>query len=1201
MRIKRLEIFGFKSFMEKTVIAFPHGITAIVGPNGCGKSNVLDALKWVMGEQSAKQLRGKAMEDVIFSGAAGKPPLNMAEVSLTLSNDAGELPEEFREYTEIMISRRLHRSGESAYWMNRQPCRLKDIQQLLLGSGAGSRSYAFIQQGNIGAITEASPEERRSYIEEAAGATRYKARRIETEHKLDETHQNLIRLNDILSEIQKQLSSLERQAKKAEKYFKYQKKARKLEILLNLSAIDNLDQQIRDVHHRLAGLKDHGAVQSVQLSSADAAIESLKLEMIQKQGEISRLTALQFDTQRQIDRTVQDREHTQREQNRLKTECQKLQGDHETLAARRLKINQDIASVESQEALLREQTASIQSAIATEQNAENECRARVQWLTQTLEENRKKLLNFSSQEARYQQIFRSASETRQQIRRRIKQIDEESLQISRTVSTLENTMEEATRSLQHLSLEIDANIRLEESIREEIRLAAQEQAIKIQSTRTIESERHRIASRYAALKKMADNFEWYRDGVRAVMKPYRNSLNAQNPSGISHEESIIGLVADMVSSKPGYETALEAGLEDCLQYVLVDRVETATRAIDYLQRQKAGRCTFLPVSEFPSKSSPAPTSNSGNLLIHHVDINPEYEFIIQSLIGQTQVADTLDDALSSRQSLLPDGRVVTRNGDVVGINNVISGGTGDGTQRIMAQKTELGQLKTRLNELDVEIEKARSQQAECDIRIRNAENRLQQAISHSRQIRERHTSAEKTVFQTEEKLKNARRHADIVQLEQEKLDGEETDSAAEITRYGGLLNTIQTDIASIQLDLTRVSAEIRESSDRLEQQQQAVVGLKLRLTTAGVQLENAVDTLRRIRQFQTESAERFLQIDADIESRKQAIQDCQILEDASEKQLVGLNHKKQGVKSNLEISEQVYSQLVVRIQEHDRQIQDIQEERNTILKQIQSQEMVLAELNIGREHRIHTIENHYQGSLAQFRKEMAAEMTHPQPPASVMESDLAECRARLLKLQDVNLGAIQAFDALKIRHDFMASQRQDLIQSIADLEAVIRKINRITQEKLIETYTAINEKLQEIFPRLFDGGSAGLILTDPDKPLETGIEFMIQPPGKKLTRISLLSGGEKALSGIAFIFSIFLIKPASFCLMDEIDAPLDEENIFRFNQLLKMIGETSQIIMITHNRRSMEFADVLLGVTAEKKGNFKNCHCQSGTVHTKTG
>ncbi|MGD9973522.1 MAG: chromosome segregation protein SMC [Desulfatirhabdiaceae bacterium] len=1186
MRIKRLEIFGFKSFMEKTVISFPPGVSAIVGPNGCGKSNVLDALKWVMGEQSAKQLRGKAMEDIIFSGAAGKSALNMAEVSLTLTNDNSELLEEFRDYTEIMITRRLHRSGESAYWMNRQPCRLKDIHQLLLGSGAGSRSYAFIQQGNIGAITEAGPEERRSYIEEAAGATRYKARRVETERKLEETNQNLIRLNDILSEIQKQLVSLERQAKKAEKYFKYQKKARKLEILLNLSLIDDLDVQIRDASHRLTHLKEKDVLQAGQISTVDAALESLKLEMSRKQEEISRLTALQFDIQRRIDRTGHDLDHIKNELKRLKTELQKLSADQETLAAKRLKINQDIASVEAQEARLRQQTQSIQREIESDQQAENACRSTIQALTQQLEENRKKLLNISAQEARYQQIFRSASETRQQIRRRIKQIDEEALQSSRAVSVLEKALEEATRSRQHLAGEIDDGIRLEASIRDEIKLASREQATQIQSTRAIELDRQQIASRHAALKKMADNFELYRDGVRAIMKPYRNSLKTSG-MGTSDENAIIGLVADMVTSQPGYEAALEACLEDCLQYVLVDRVETAARAIDYLHRQKAGRCSFLPVSEFPAQPAPMPDSSTPELLIHHVDMIPEYEFIIRSFMEQTRVVDTLEEALSCQKTLLPEERVVTRNGDIVGLNRVISGGTGDSSQRIMAHKSELNQLKTRLNDLDGEILSARNKLAECDTRIRQAENRLQQAISHLRHIQERHTSAEKAVFQAEEKLKHARRHSDIVQLEQEKLSGEEIDSSEEIARYGGLLETIQTDIESIKKNIARVSEEIQENTSILEKRRQAVVTLRLSMTTASVQLENAVDTLRRIRQFQTESADRLQQIDADIESRKQAIQGFQIQQDAAEKQLIGLNHQKQDVKSNLEISEKTSSQLDLRLQEHDKQVQDMQKERSAILKEIQSQEMALAELNIGREHRIHHIENHYQGSLSGFRREMAGEMTDPLPPTAVMETGLAECRARLLKLQDVNLGAIQAYDELKTRHDFMDAQRQDLIRAIDDLKAVIRKINRITQEKLIETFNAINEKLQEIFPRLFEGGSACLILTDPDKPLETGIEFMIQPPGKKLTRISLLSGGEKALSGIAFIFSIFLIKPASFCLMDEIDAPLDEANIFRFNQLLKIIGETSQIIMITHNRRSMEFADVLLGVTAEKKGISK--------------
>ena len=1187
MKIRKLDIFGFKSFLDKASIAFPPGISAIVGPNGCGKSNVIDALRWVMGEQSVKQLRGKTMEDIIFAGANGKPPLNMAEVTITLANDNGHAPEEFRDYSEISVTRRLFRSGESAYLINRQPCRLKDIYNLFIGSGVGTRTFAVIQQGNIGAIIDAGPEERRLFIEEAAGVTRYKFRKNEALRKVKATEQNLLRINDIIAEVNRQMAGLRRQAKKAERYKSYQQRASAIDTYLLLHYYDDYHRQIQDTDALLHDLKDTDISHVTQLKQIDAAVEEVKLKRWQKNQVIANQKSEKFETQRKIDRTEADRNHLKEEIARLDAEGHELTNAQLELKTKTATIGSEVAQVQSQNSALGEDISRIKALIEAQRAGSQELQDKLNRLNQDLESHKKDLMNLVAEEARYKNIYQNASNDRENLKRRLKRIDEEVVLASRKVSSAEK---EKTASQQKLD-RIRQDVRILESQIDEIKTKLSSQTAglgaQVKQTQTLELERNKARSQLGALKKMAANYEWYRDGVKAIMRA-RQPADDSGAGGPSPLKGIIGLLADVIEPDQGYETAVEAVLGEALQYILVEDQHAGAQAIAYLQNSSAGRSGLLPVS------ATKPLAGTGRApidpqyrLLNHISVRPEYKPVAEALLGHVAIVPTMTEAL---ERFNQNGRVqtiVTQTGDVVSHQGVMTGGSQDQLAGILAKKQELKSLEAQSAQLDQQLATAQKRQQEMEESLRQTETELQQCISRKGSANEEAIEAEKALYRFSEDLKNARRHLEIIELEQEQLMGEESDLDEELAKYNQALAKIAAEVEQAQARNAETSQQMGRISSQLEHHNQKVVDFKLQLTAMHAKLENGTATLARLREFERDSNMRLEQLQKEIlqkQGKRAAAQ--QKIAEADD----SLHHLYDGLKrleAELADNESEYSAIDAALQENDERSAAIQTEREKTMEKIRLVELDLSEKRIKQENLAGKVQERYHTSIAGLRMQQSQRSDQLQMSIAEMEKELQRFQTKLSAIGDVNLGAIKEYEELKERFDFLSIQRDDLVKAIEDLHKVIRKINRITQERFMTTYEQVNEKLKEVFPKLFEGGSARLELTDPLKPLETGVEYMVHPPGKKLTRMSLLSGGEKALSAIAFIFAIFLIRPASFCLLDEIDAPLDEANVIRFNNLMQIIGSKSQIIMITHNKRSMEFAETLFGVTMEHKGISK--------------
>jgi chromosome segregation protein len=1196
MKLKKLEITGFKSFYEKSTIVFPPGISAVVGPNGCGKSNVLDAIRWVMGEQSLKQLRGKSKDDIIFSGTNGKPPLNMAEVSLTLANDNGNAPEELKDFTEINLTRRLYRSGETAYFLNRQPCRLKDIHNVFLGSGLGAKSFAVIQQGNIGAITEATPEERRYFIEEAAGTTRYKNRKLEALRKVELTNQNLYRVNDILAEIKRQMASLKRQARKAEIYNNYQTRIKILDVQLGNHYYDDFTRQIDKTDSLLKQLKDADIGHSSELKKLDAAIEEIKLRRWQKSQEIAEQKSQKFDTQRGIDRSENDLAHLRDEIERLNREAAELEGAREDLVHKNEAMLSEIRQVGQEIERLNLEMESARQALSQQRLSNEQITEKFSLLNQELEAAKAHLMDLTSREIQYKNIYQNAASNREGLQRRLKRADEEEVLAQKQITENQQTegrirgrFDALNQQIAKLNSEIDiSRKRLDEN--------AAALAKQVKAAQTLELERNTVKSQYSALKKMEDNFEWYRDGVKTIMKARRSHPEdkSSQPPPFSQQAAtnVLELMADVIEADPAYETAIEAVLGESLQYIVVKDQQTGLQAIDYLQTNNAGRSGFIPLSALkPISGVAGGAPDPARLLLNQISVKAGFEEAAGALLGDVVLTDSLQEALELFNRNGKFQRIVTKNGDVISHQGVLVGGSKDKLSGILAKKHEIKQLKNREEELARQLETARLVQRESEIEVQKLETTLQKQIEQKNRFIEDKTDTEKELYKVGEDLKNARRHLEIVQLEQEQLLGEASDIDDEMSRYNTALSKISDEIHSAQAAVAGLSQEISDVSGQMEKFNQTVMDLKLNLTALNAKLDNSNNSLRRLKEFHEDGLKRLEQLSQEINQKRQKAEAARLKISGSEEKLSQMYGAIKKIEETIELNEADYQQIDNRLRDSDSQINEIRSKREETLEKFRLLELELSQLQLKRDNAVNRLEERYQTSFAALQSDLqqdkaALEMIAGMSVAE-MEADLSRSRERISKIIDVNLGAIKEFEQLKDRSEFLEAQRDDLLQAIEDLHKVIRKINRITQQKFIETFNAVNEKLAEVFPRLFEGGEAKLVMVEPDKPLESGVELMIHPPGKKLTRLSLLSGGEKALSAIAFIFSIFLIKPASFCLLDEIDAPLDDANVFRFNDLLQIIGENSQIIVITHNKRTMEFADTLFGITMENKGISK--------------
>lgn len=1184
MKIKKVSIFGFKSFMEKMDIVFPEGISGVVGPNGCGKSNVVDAIRWGMGEQSPKQLRGRKMEDVIFNGAGSHRPLGMAEVSILFENGDGTFPGAFSNDSELMVTRRLYRSGESEYLINNVACRLKDIQEIFMDTGLGNRAYSIIGQGQIGSIIEQRPEETRVMLEEAAGITKYRKKVEISQRKIELTEANLQRVEDILGEIRSQERSLKRQAAKARRYKALSEEIRDLEIELYSNIYAQLKAELGKKTDSTEALVREEIDKSTQMAQVRALIEEMNLELDEKDAGLSvyrqdhlRLSDRVRKKEAEVESLSSEMRMIQEMKGRLMAEQESLtlrlrdlrekradlENDREDIRARSSELEREIA--------VREERAAIRKR-ALEEIREDHEKARTEL---SAGENREVGLNHES--GYLNRLLQQISDSRSRLEKELSEIRARSENIVRA-SERKGRVREATA--ERLAL-IESNMEGEGTALEELRTLKARVESELKS---VESELNMCQSRLASLETLTENFEGYQAGVRAIMKA-RDFPPLQ-------EGRVLGILADAIQVDSAYERAVEAVLADRLQYVLVASRGDAKDAVAYLRERQKGRGSFAPVAHV--RGTAAGLGEHGlsfPRLIDHVLFAPEYRPLMETLLGDTAVAPDLDTALSNWEQVRviseknPCGICfVTMDGDMVDERGIITGGkAAHGSRGLLIRKREMSDLRENVGRLTAGRDDLQAKLEEIIVRIEQKEGIVKGLTEDRWSCQEEINELDKILFRFGQELDQLEKMSAKISDDLNRKEIERNKHEKDLVRLADALAARKTQRQKEEAYFQEKERELREAREEYEQCREDVTRLKAERRISEEAERSALREMALMDGYVEDALERLAKIEEDLVSGEERREDCQSKKEMLEEKLRDLRERLRKAEADMNRADMERREFQSQIRDRERKEEDLQREVDALKEQINRARMESSEIQFKMNHLVESVRNKFNLHLSEiYRSHVREDFSRAEA-----EEALEKKRRSREQIGEVNLMAIKELEALNERHAFTVKQREDLVTSIESLRTAIRKINRTSLEKFRQTFQDVDAKLKEIFPILFNGGTAGLKLTDESRPLESGVLVEVQPPGKKLSHMGLLSGGEKALVAMALIFAIYMIKPSPFCLLDEVDAPLDEANIDRFNSLLKKIRQTSQIIMVTHSRKTMEITDRLYGITMQDQGVSK--------------
>ena len=1224
MRIKRLEICGFKSFVDRTILTFPDPITAVVGPNGCGKSNIVDAIRWVMGEQSAKHLRGRAMDDVIFAGSDARGPAGLAEVSLTFdarampgTAEAGGVAWGAAGPEEVVVTRRLYRGGESEYLLGGVPCRLRDIVEFFLGTGVGSKAYAIIEQGRIGFIVSSRPEDRRTLIDEAAGITKYKAKKKLAERRMESTRQHLLRVSDIIGEIDTRLRSLRLQAQKAERYKRYKGELKDLELWSSAQRYLGFLAEEKSLQEQRTGVDEQHQAQSSALRAEEVSVEAERLAVTEEMTELAAAKDQLFALSNKAQLGGQRAQHYEDEAEALVHRAAMGRREIEDLE---LKAAENVRAVEELEARLAGLDAEAeerQRAYHELEQVHGEQRGALAGARRALEESAGAAASARTQLARLESEIQAAVVRGEDLALRLGALAEETAALA---ATLEQSGLETTAVVEKLSaLKASSEALVDRRAHAETRVAELKGAVSRGELEleTLREEAHRRRSRLQSLTEIQDRYESFQRGVRAIMQRARDAGQGivspgqdtvGEPQGWSMS-GVRGVVADIVQPPPELETAVEAVLGERLGNIIVESHEVGVEAIEFLKTQSEGRSSFIPVQLRP------PASPSGGQVVYDasggVTVEPsvapavwptgegvrgpmleligfdrQYDRVAAYLLGDVLVVEDLRRALELWRETRTDKTIVTLEGEVIDPQGVVTGGSREAaTAGVLSQKREIRELEAVVARIDSDYQAALERHVSTKQQLGEVSTELEEILAALRRDEMDRVAHEKDLDRVlrERKQQEGR---------QAQLTGNQGQLQASAQQNGQRLEEARTHLQQQESAAQEAEARAAGLRGEVEALAEKVDALVAELTTLKIAASQADERRRTAR----ETLERLRRERGEQEERRKRLE-ISAAEDAARAETLTADAARLREEAALWQSE-----AEARAKEHaDRQ--GVVEERNAILSRREadlraarsSVNALYAELNSlelrCQEARLRraSLEEHVQGRYRDVVLAAVVTDYHLRPLAGeTEEARMKELRGLIERMGEINLTAIEESEELQKRFDFLTAQKSDLESAIGQLETAIEKINRASRKRFREVFDAVNTKFQEVFPRLFGGGRAHLHLTEAADLLEAGVEIIANPPGKKVSQnIELLSGGEKALTAVSLLFAIFLIKPSPFCVLDEVDAPLDEANVGRFNQAVRDMTDRSQFILITHNRRTMEIADRLCGITMEEPGVSK--------------
>ncbi len=1267
MHLERLEISGFKSFSDRSELAFDRGVTAIVGPNGCGKSNVADALTWVLGEQSAKSLRGDKMEDVIFSGSDARKPTGSAEVRLRFGNvivppsllkemgaDAQaheangnghhpELTAIIEQATrEVEVTRRLYRSGESEYLIDGQTCRLKDIHELLMDTGLGQKAYAIIEQGKIGMILSSRPTDRRQLIEEAAGITKYKARRRSAELKLEAAQQNLTRLDDIVYEIDKQRGSLKRQAAKARRYTRLRDEMRRWEKVLFARRYRTLSDAIETARTRLQDARTNEGVAAARLAEVENDLARIRIELATADHIATTARETVHGHELEVNRRQQQIALDTQQAEMLRARAEELDTERQQLEARR---EPEQLALEGRRLAAAEATAAREEAAALASDAGAEyARAQqaIESLEQDVERARADVYAVLNTIMALNAAHDNAGAQRERAMAISGRLEQEASELVAELEKARAQRQTAAEALRRAQDSLDA-ARVARGAREsELASARIEHDWRSRDVRTREQDVAAMTARLHSLEEIDTHRSGFADAARMVL------VNANGKVGQ------MGALADFLDVEPKYERAVEACLGDLLQHVVVERLDHVSAGLKLIRQENAGRCGFI-VGRPDNGAAVATYSGTGEgsfveisgdkpsglslipsgavALTSVVRIGGPFPEAVQAVMGGAMIAESFEAA--ARIAPTVPFPVATLEGDVFRGRYVVTGGDKAESRGILATKREIKELREKLAGSKIALEQLVAETANFEQAIAfataaiaglSAEFHLQEKAIVG--VEGQSQRAAEDEFRVQRRTELVQTEVSRVREEVAGLDARQAEARESIAR----LNEQRTEADLLLSESQRKLSEARDTAEGLSlkaaEARAAHAGLVersagalaevARMAEAAAELERRVQTCIRDVALMRDQRERLLNAIADGQrlmdddvGRLQGLREDLIVADelaltikqSAEKQEEVIRDARRAVDALRALAAEVDVQRATAESDLTHLAQQSMDTVNATLDEIRQQvaEMEAAgqiEPDVRAIRAAEAAEPDEEDEASTYapadskelRRDLAEAASGSEGGPSerlTAEEAIAELRDKIDRMGPVNMMAIEQSTELEARHLFLSTQRQDLVDSILQTNEAISKIDETTHARFREAFSAINDNFQVTFSTLFGGGKAGIALLDEHDPLESGIDIVAQPPGKRLQSVMLLSGGEKALTAIALMFAIFRYKPSPFCLLDEIDAPLDDANIGRFIDMLKSMMDKTQFIIITHSRKTMEIADRLYGVTMEEPGVSK--------------
>ena len=1164
MRVEKIELNGFKSFFDKTVFNFHPGVTAVVGPNGCGKSNIVDALRWVLGEQSAKSLRGDRMEDIIFSGTATRKPKGMAEVTLVIS---GASNGNQTESGEISVTRRLYRSGESEYLMNKLPCRLKDIKNVFLDTGLELKTYSILEQGKIDIILNSKPHERRFLIEEVAGVMKYNVRKAEALQKLEASQSNLQRLQDIIAEVKRQINSIERFAKRAEKYKALFEEIKHIEVKIAVRNKELLSRELSDLTDSESTFKAKETELSTHIHSSDALIEKKKLSYTDKEKNLEEIQRIHNSAERGL---IEEEGRI----SLLKRDCENLKGRLQRLLNRdsELEIEKDgtitqMNEMQSKITEMKGELANIDEILDTRKEARLSSETELRSSEEKLDAERKNIFNKAEQFSAFKNETSNLSLIKENL-------EKKEIKNDRDINTVKDEISQRAVSKREIEGEyhdVDTRLKNKYKQREEY-------------SREISEKKEQLT--------VEEGYLYREREALAAMTSREESLKEldRGRKNVTDDIKILCQIADIFEPIPEYETAIEAVLGDKLNVTVVDDTQEIKKALEFIKEHNRDRSGFVSARVSPlSHSPPFATDSSSGIIgkaIDFVKVREGFDNIAALLLNDVFIVENLNTAFDLWQKFLfPTSKksgshyLVTVEGEVLEPSGIVFGGTEknilkvkreikeleknsknkkaslvSSEERISTLKNTIASVEDNLTSLNNEISQLEKTHHELRLKIaslHDEDSRQQKIIEYLSIELEEDRKEKDNICQL---LNEKSEHCNI--LEKEKYSKEEDIRAVqkEIEAKKALLETLRSELTETMLSHTA----IKEKRDSLLRENEK---------------HNAV--LSDIDRKKEEMSKERLEIESDIKNKEDEI----LKKEDSLKSFVFTITDLQGESSK---SKEILEAEAAELNLLEKQQKVNIEELTSVRKDLAGVEIKKTESSLKLTHLKEDITKSYSIDL----DSSTLEKSFSEPLLPEEEEKLPGLNEKLQNIGPVNLGTLEELEELRTRYDFLKKQQEDLVQAITSLQDTISRINNTTRSKLTHAFESLNQKFKEVFNVLFGKGRAELILTE-GGILDAGIEIVAQPPGKKLQNLMLLSGGEKALTAISLLFAGFMVKPTPLCLLDEVDAPLDESNTDRFTSLLTGLSKSIQFIAITHNRRTMEVSDYLYGVTMEEPGVSK--------------